>query len=206
MLNLSLFARNLQRNEERNYVLSAGKTTLLKSKAASLARAGESVTFIFMGGNGKTEAVMSIANKLDFAKYHQNITILSQQDLEEQYRQVHPRQKVPSPLSLVKFHIEMEKPQHLMVDEVPLERSTRRQLLTLLTCISSKLESYFGLMGVILYFAVWLLLCLLPLLLYGDNWWAAVLRTGSMEHLSKSPTMISKISSNLGKTGLKKML
>ena len=34
----------------------------------------------------------------------------------------------------------------------------------------------------------------------------SVLRTGSMEHLSKSPTTISKISSNLGKIGLKKML
>ena len=33
-----------------------------------------------------------------------------------------------------------------------------------------------------------------------------VLRTGSMEHLSKSPTTISKISSNLGKIGPKKML
>ena len=33
-----------------------------------------------------------------------------------------------------------------------------------------------------------------------------VLRTGSMGHLSKSPTTISKISSNLGKIGLKKML
>ena len=33
-----------------------------------------------------------------------------------------------------------------------------------------------------------------------------VLRTGSMGHLSKSPTPISKISSNFGKIGLKKML
>ena len=35
---------------------------------------------------------------------------------------------------------------------------------------------------------------------------ASVLRTGSMGHLSKSPTTISKISSNFGKIGLKKML
>ena len=33
-----------------------------------------------------------------------------------------------------------------------------------------------------------------------------VLRTGSMGHLSKSPTTISKISSKFGKIGLKKML
>ena len=36
--------------------------------------------------------------------------------------------------------------------------------------------------------------------------WSAVLRTGSMGHLSKSPTTISKISLNFGKIGLKKML
>ena len=35
---------------------------------------------------------------------------------------------------------------------------------------------------------------------------SSVLRTGSMGHLSKSPTTISKISSNFGKIGLKKML
>ena len=58
------------------YIFS-GKTTLLKSKATSLARAGESVTYIFMGGSGKTEAVMSIANKIDFAN-NPNITVLSQ--------------------------------------------------------------------------------------------------------------------------------
>ena len=33
-----------------------------------------------------------------------------------------------------------------------------------------------------------------------------VLRTGSMGHLSKSPTTISKMSSNFGKIGLKKIL
>ena len=82
----------------------------MKSKAASLAQARESVTFIFMGGTGKTEAVMNIANHLDFAKYP-SITVLSQQDLKEKYRQVNPwRPWVPSPLSLVKFYIEKEKP------------------------------------------------------------------------------------------------
>ena len=92
----------------------------MKSKATSLARAGESVTYIFMGGSGETEAVMSIANKIDFAKYP-NITVLSQQDLEEKYREEHPGQEVPSPLFLTKFYIEKEKPKHLMVDEVPLK-------------------------------------------------------------------------------------
>ncbi len=92
----------------------------MKSKATSLARAGESVTYIFMGGSGKTEAVMSIANKIDFAN-NPNITVLSQQDLEEKYRDEHPGQEVAFPLSLIKFYIEKEKPKHLMVDEVPLE-------------------------------------------------------------------------------------
>ena len=86
---------------------------MLKSKATSLARAGESVTYIFMGGSGKTEAVMSIANKIDFAN-NPNITVLSKQDLEEKYREEHPRwPSVPSPLSLIKFYIEKEKPDHL---------------------------------------------------------------------------------------------
>ena len=94
---------------------------MLKSKTTSLARAGESVTYIFMGGSGKTEAVMSIANKIDFAN-NPNITVLSQQDLEEKYREEHPWwPSVPSPLSLIKFYIEKEKPKHLMVDEVPLK-------------------------------------------------------------------------------------
>ena len=92
----------------------AGKATLLKSKA------GESVTFIFLGGSGNTEAVMNIANRVDFAKYPKNITVLSQQDLEEKYRQVHPGQEVPSPLSLVKFYIEKEKPKHQSCEMSPI--------------------------------------------------------------------------------------
>ena len=103
--------------------ICAGKTTLLKSKAVSLAQAGEVVTLIFMGGSGKTEAVMSIANKLDFANYP-NVTVLSQQDLEEKYRKEYSwRPWLPSPLSLLKFYIEKEKPQHVMVDEAPFETS-----------------------------------------------------------------------------------
>ena len=147
--------------------ICAGKTTLLKSKAASLARAGKSVTFIFMGGSGKTEAVMSIANKLDFAKYP-NITVLSQQDLEEKYREEHPWRPWlpnPSPLSLLKFYIEKEKPEHLMVDEVPFEKSTWKQLLTLPIWINDKLELYFGQMGFIAYFAS---LCLFKY--FGGGW------------------------------------
>ena len=146
-------------------VVCAGKTTLLKSKAASLARAGESVTFIFLGGSGKTEAVMSIANKLDFAKYP-NITVLSQQDLEKMYKEEHPwHPRVPSPLSLLKFYIGKERPQHVLVDEVPFEKSTWRQLITLQARFVSKLESNFGLAkGFMILFAIWFLSCLAPLL------------------------------------------
>ena len=79
------------------------------------------MTYIFMGGSGKTEAVMSIANRIDFAN-NPNITVLSQQDLEEKYREEHPWwPSLPSPPSLIKFYTEKEKPDHLMVDEVPLE-------------------------------------------------------------------------------------
>ena len=87
-------------------MLCVGKTTLLKSKATSLARAGESVTYIFMGGSGKTEVVMNIANKIDFAN-NPNITVLSQQDLEEKYREEHPWwPSVPSPLFLLNVDLE----------------------------------------------------------------------------------------------------
>ena len=51
-----------------------------------MAGAGEALTFIFMGGCGKTEAVMNIANKIDFENYP-TITVLSQQDLEVKYRE-----------------------------------------------------------------------------------------------------------------------
>ena len=112
----------------------AGKTTLLKSKAVSLARAGESVTFIFMGGGSgfmggsrKTEAVMSIANEIDFANYP-NVTVLSQQDLEKKYLVSWWYYWSPSPLSLVKTYIEKEKPQHVMVDEASISYSYFRDL------------------------------------------------------------------------------
>ena len=108
---------------------------------------------------------MSIANKLDFAKYP-NVTVLSQQDLEEKYRQEHPwRPWLPSPLSLLKFFIEKEKPQHLMVDEVPFEKSTWKQLLTLLTWICTKLMTDdFGLMVFLIFCAIWFPLCFFALL------------------------------------------
>ena len=112
---------------------------------------------------------MNIANHLDFANYP-NITVLSQQDLEEQYKQVHPWRPwspwVPSPLSLVKFYIEKEKPQHVMVDELPFEKSTWKQLLRLQISIAVKLVSRFGQMGVLIYFTYWSLSCLSIIQLY----------------------------------------
>ena len=117
---------------------------------------------------------MSIANKFDFAKYP-TITVLSQQDLEEKYRQEHPSWSpwLPSPLSLVKFYIEKEKPQHVMVDEAPFEKSTWKQLLTLQIWIFHKLVSFFGQMGFLLLVAIWILLAFPPLL-YGGFWWAVI--------------------------------
>ena len=143
---------------------------MLKSKATGLARAGESVTYIFMGGSGKTEAVMSIANKIDFAN-NPNITVLSQQDLEEKYREEHPWwPSVPSPLFLIKFYIEKEKPKHLMVDEVPLEKaSTWKQLLRLPSWILASLLSSFGLKGAFIFGGACVLLTYLPSLFY-DGW------------------------------------
>ena len=74
----------------------SGKTTLLKSKAVSLARSGESVSYIVMGGSEKTESVMSIATRLDFAQYHSainnqgHIKVISQQELTKFYWSFHP--------------------------------------------------------------------------------------------------------------------
>ena len=101
---------------------------------------------------------MSIANKLDFAKYPA-ITVLSQQDLEEKYKKEHPWHPwIPSPLSLLKFYIEKEKPQHVMVDEVPFDKSTWKQLLTLQNWIIAKLVLYFGwCMGCMIWFIIWFL-------------------------------------------------
>ena len=104
----------------------SGKTTLLKSKAVSLARSGESVSYIVMGGSRKTESVMSIATRLDFAQYHPAIKVISQQELAKFYWSFHPSwwprwPFTPSPLSLLKFYIEKEKPQNVLVDELPLQ-------------------------------------------------------------------------------------
>ena len=112
----------------------AGKTTLLKSKAVSLASAGETVSYIVMGGSERTESVMSIATRLDFAQNHPTIKVISQQDLVEIYRRSlswwwSPWPFNPSPLSLLKFYIEKEKPCHVMVDELPLEQPRWRQAL-----------------------------------------------------------------------------
>ena len=111
----------------------SGKTTLLKSKAVSLARSGESVSYIVMGGSGKTESVMSIATRLDFAQYHPKIKVMSQQELTKFYWNFHPSwwsrwPITPSPLSLLKFYIEKEKPQNVMVDELPLQSNRIRSL------------------------------------------------------------------------------
>ena len=88
---------------------------------------------------------MSIANKIDFANYP-TITVLSQQDLEEMYRERYAwYTKAPSPLSLLELYIEEEKPQHLIVDEVPFEKVPALKLLLLLgDSIYAVLTSSFG--------------------------------------------------------------
>ena len=96
----------------------------------SLAKQGKAVTFVFFGGSGRTEAVMSIATKLDFAQYP-NITVLSQQDLENHYRESHPWRLwlpsplsllwLPSPLSLLERYLSEVQTENVMVDEAPME-------------------------------------------------------------------------------------
>ena len=109
-----------------SFTMIPGKTTLLKSKAVSLARSGETVSYIVMGGSRKTESVMSIATRLDFAQYHPAIKVISQQELTKFYWSFHPCWRprwpiTPSPQSLLKFYIEKEKPQNVMVDELLLQ-------------------------------------------------------------------------------------
>ena len=85
------------------------------------------MTFVFFGGNGRTEAVMSIATKLDFAQYP-SITVLSQQDLENHYRESHPwRLWLPSPLSLLESYLSEVHTENVMVDEAPMETNLWRE-------------------------------------------------------------------------------
>ena len=88
------------------------------------------MTFICLGGRGKTEAVMSIATRLDMANYPA-ITVLTQQDLEAYFRKLHPLRPLPSYLKLIRFYIEKEQPVNVFADEIPMERSICRRVLTL---------------------------------------------------------------------------
>ena len=141
----------------------SGKTTLLKSKAVSLARSGESVSYIVMGGSEKTESVMSVATKLNFAQYHPAIKVMSQQELTKFYWSFHPCWWprwlcTTSPLSLLKFYIEKEKPQNVMVDELPLQSnwiiSLFRPLSVFFSSPSSFLAFGLGFSSQFLYFIV----------------------------------------------------
>ena len=72
---------------------------------------------------------MSLATKQQMSK-HPNITVLSQQDLEQKFREANPWRPLPSPLSLVRLYIDKKKPSNVMVDEVPLETTWWRELVT----------------------------------------------------------------------------
>ena len=72
---------------------------------------------------------MSLATKQQMSK-HPSMTVVSQQDLEQRFREANPWRPLPSPLSLVKLYIEKEKPSNLIVDEVPLETTWWRELIT----------------------------------------------------------------------------
>ena len=85
---------------------STGKTTLLKSKAVSLAYAGEKVTYVILGGEPDTNFVLSIATKIQMEN-HPNISVLSYQDLIKYFRDQNPWYKIlPSGLCLLKFYVQ----------------------------------------------------------------------------------------------------
>ena len=91
------------------YFISLGKTTLLKSKMISLAKAGKPVTYVFLRGCAQTDHVMSIATKIQTEK-HANITVLSFQDLVRYFRNQNPWYRfLPSELGLLRFYIQKVK-------------------------------------------------------------------------------------------------
>ena len=88
------------------YLIAQGKTTLLKSKMISLAKAGKPVTFVFLRGCTETEHVMSLATKIQMEE-HSNITVLSSQDLVKYFRKQNPwYRSLPSELGLLRFYIQ----------------------------------------------------------------------------------------------------
>ena len=96
-----------------------------------LANEGEKVTYIFLEGSiGGPEPIMSLANKQHMSKFS-TVTTLSIQDLATYYSNSHTWLPFPSPLHLLKFYIEKEKPSHLFVDEAPLETSWSKYLVRL---------------------------------------------------------------------------
>ena len=115
---------------------------------------------------------MSIATKLDFAQYP-SITVLSQQDLENHYRESHPWRLwlpsplsllwLPSPLSLLKNYLSEVQPENVMVDEAPMETSLWRETAILHNSIIANLAPFFGNWVVVFYL---LMLILLPLSLF----------------------------------------
>ena len=103
----------------------------MKSQAKGLAKKGKDVTYICLEGSiGGPEAIMSLANKQEMSKFS-TVTTLSIQDLATYYNNSHKWLPFPSPLNLLKFYIEKEKPSHVFVDEAPLETSWSKYLVRL---------------------------------------------------------------------------
>ena len=75
----------------------------------SLAKAGKTVTYVFLRGCTETDHVMSIATKIQTEKYV-NIIVLSSQDLVRYFRNQNPwYRSLPSELGLLKFYIQKGK-------------------------------------------------------------------------------------------------
>ena len=102
----------MPKKSEKNPARHGRKTTLLKSKMVSLAYAGEKVTYVILGGEPDTNFVLSIATKIQMEnhpnmEYHQNICVLSYQDLVKYFRDQNPWYKIlPSGLGLLKFYVQ----------------------------------------------------------------------------------------------------
>ena len=109
---------------------SVGKTTLLKTKAASLVKTGQEVTLFFLGAVddwGKptqTESVMDVINKID----QSNVQAMSAQDLLAFYKERNWGAMfwTPHALTLLKFYLQnnVVDMDSVMVDECPMVPST----------------------------------------------------------------------------------
>ena len=112
-----------------------GKTTLLKSKAISLALQGDMTCFIFLGGGiCKLEPVMGVANEISLGS-KPNMTMKSLCHLEQFYSSQHPstsHTQNKTAIELLKHWIENSTEgraaKNVFIDEAPIETDSQHKV------------------------------------------------------------------------------